>query len=166
MEIERSSMTNFTKRIVIASFSALVAVGYAAAQGRGDFPPGQNPGRGEQQATADNAQRPKMPPPEEKSSVTHHTVSIGGQQIAYTATAGTYVLKADDGTPKASMFFVAYTKDGVDDITKRPVAFSYNGGPGSASCFVHMGFGPKRTVVTADGHGMPAPYEFVDNDQS
>jgi carboxypeptidase C (cathepsin A) len=165
MEIERSSMTNFTKRIVIASFSALVAVGYSAAQGRGDFPPGQFPGRGEQQATADK-DRPKLPAPEEKSSVTHHSVSIGGQQITYTATAGTYVLKADDGTPKASMFFVAYTKDGVDDITKRPVAFSFNGGPGSASCFVHMGFGPKRPVVTADGHGMPAPYEFVDNDQS
>lgn len=60
-------MTNFTKRIVIASFSALVAVGYAAAQGRGDFPPGQFPGRGEQaqQATADK-DRPKLPAPEEK----------------------------------------------------------------------------------------------------
>src|SRR5215469_435890 len=51
------------------------------------------------------------PAPEEKSSVTHHSARIGGQQINYTATAATYVIRADDGTPKATMFFVAYTKD-------------------------------------------------------
>ena len=63
------------------------------------------------------------------------------------------------------MFFVAYTKDGVDQ-TKRPVTFIYNGGPGSASSFTHMGLGPKRIVLTDDGHGMPAPYSVVDNNDS
>ncbi len=108
----------------------------------------------------------KPPAPEEKSSVTHHTARIGGQEIKYTATAATYNIKADDGTVKATMFYVAYTKDGVTDISKRPVSFVYNGGPGSASLFTHMGMGPRRVVLTPDGHGMPAPYSVVDNEDS
>lgn len=121
-----------------------------------------------EQPTADEggARRAPAPPQEEKTSVTHHSTRIGGQQINYTATAGTYIIKADDGTPKASFFYVAYTKDGVSDVAERPIAICYNGGPGSASLFTHMGFGPKRVVLTADGHGMPAPYKIADNEDS
>jgi carboxypeptidase C (cathepsin A) len=106
------------------------------------------------------------PPPEEKSSVTRHSARIGGQLINYTATAATYVIKSDDGTPKATFFFVAYTKDDVPDVSKRPVSFVYNGGPGSASLFTHMGLGPKRIVLTDDGHGMEAPYAVTENGDS
>jgi carboxypeptidase C (cathepsin A) len=116
------------------------------------------------EVSKEKAQRP--PAPEEKSSVTHHSARIAGQAINYTATAATYNIKADDGTMKATMFYVAYTKDGVSDITKRPISFVYNGGPGSASLFTHMGMGPKRVVLTPDGHGMPAPYSIVDNEDS
>jgi carboxypeptidase C (cathepsin A) len=105
------------------------------------------------------------PAPEEKASVTHHVAHIGGQPINYTATAATYVIRADDGSPKATMFYVAYTKDGVD-AGKRPISFVYNGGPGSASLFTHMGMGPKRVTLTADGHGMPGPYSVADNEDS
>ncbi len=105
-------------------------------------------------------------PAEEKTSVTHHTAHIGGQQIEYTATAGTYVIKADDGTPKASFFFVAYTKDNVGDPARRPVSFVYNGGPGSASLFTHMGLGPRRVALMPDGRGTPAPYVVEDNRDS
>ena len=108
----------------------------------------------------------KGPPPEEKTSVTHHSARIGGQEINYTATAANYVIKSEDGTPKASFFFVAYTKEGVPDAAKRPISFVYNGGPGSASLFTHMGLGPKRIVLTDDGHGMPAPYSVTDNESS
>ena len=101
--------------------------------------PTQRPqrGRGEQQQPqttppAGAAQQRPAPPPEEKSSVTKHSAKIGGQQINYTATAATYIIKADDGSPKATFFFVAYTKD-ESDATKRPLSFVYNGGPGSAS---------------------------------
>jgi carboxypeptidase C (cathepsin A) len=111
------------------------------------------------------AQRP-APPLEDRMVQTKHTAKIGGQEIGYTATAGQYVIKDDAGTPKATMFYVAYARDGVDDLAKRPVSFSYNGGPGSASCFVHLGFGPKRPVLTPDGHGMPAPYSYTDNEDS
>jgi carboxypeptidase C (cathepsin A) len=119
------------------------------------------------QAESAQGQQPRRgPAPEEKTSVTHHSAHIGGQQINYTATAANYVIKADDGTPKASMFYVAYTKDGVQDASKRPIAFVYNGGPGSASLFTHMGMGPRRVLLTPDGHGMPAPYSIIDNEES
>src|SRR5207247_5531391 len=118
------------------------------------------------QAEAAQGNQPHAPVPEEKTSVTHHSARVGGQSINYTATAATYVIKADDGTPKATMFYVAYMKDGVSDIAKRPISFVYNGGPGSASLFTHMGMGPRRVVLTPDGHGMPAPYTIVDNEDS
>lgn len=95
--------------------------------------------------------------------VTHHSGHIGGQEIQYTATAGTYIIKADDGTPKATFFYTAYTKDGVTDLAQRPLSFVYNGGPGSASSFTHIGMGPRTIVLEPDGHGVPAPYELKDN---
>ncbi len=119
-----------------------------------------------QQPTERGEGRNRAPAPEEKSSVTRHTARIGGQTIAYTATAATYVIKADDGTPKATFFFVGYTKDNVADVSRRPVAFVYNGGPGSASLFTHMGMGPREVVLTPDGRGMPAPYSVADNEDS
>ncbi len=132
----------------------------AQAPGRGGAPQGQA-----QQPSTGQPQRP-APPLEDKLVQTKHTAKIGGQDISYTATAGQYVIRDDSGTQKATMFFVAYTRDAVDDLAQRPVSFSYNGGPGSASCFVHMGFGPKRPVLTPDGHGMPAPYSYRDNEDS
>jgi carboxypeptidase C (cathepsin A) len=149
----------------------------------------QQPGGGRaEQTTIPEAQRPQqpreraraaqMPPsetsargergpaPQERSIVTHHSARIAGQSISYTATAANYVIRNDDGTPKASMFYVAYTKDGVTDPSKRPVSFVYNGGPGSASLFTHMGMGPRRPVLLPDGSGMPAPYTTVDNEDS
>jgi carboxypeptidase C (cathepsin A) len=159
-------------RIFIGGLGVMLAACTAGAQGRrGDQqnPGPQQPGRGTppQTQSTDGAQTPRRtPPPEEKTSVTHHSAHIGGQEINYTATAGTYVIKDDDGNPKTTFFYVAYTKDDVTDVSKRPIAFSYNGGPGSASSFVHMGFGPKRVVLTPDGHGMPAPYQITDNEDS
>src|SRR5258705_4664466 len=69
--------------------------------------------------------------PEEKVVQTKHTIRIGGQEIKYTATAGTILLKLEDGTPKASVFYVAYTRDDVSDSAKRPVTFTFNGGAGA-----------------------------------
>ena len=135
-------------------------------------PQRQRPGSEQQQPTqqpaqqGEQAQQRRGPPPEEKSSVTHHSARIGGQQINYTATAATYVIKADDGSPKATFFFVGYTKEDVTDTSKRPLSFVYNGGPGSASSYTHMGLGPKRIVLTDDGHGMPAPYSIIENGDS
>ena len=156
----------------ILTLAITIALTASAAQAQVD--PTQQRGqrgRGEQQqqpqttAPAAAGQQRPAPPPEEKTSVTHHSAKIGGQQINYTATAATYNIKADDGSPKATFFFVAYTKD-ESDATKRPLSFVYNGGPGSASSYTHMGLGPKRIVLTDDGFGMPAPYSIVENGDS
>ena len=116
-------------------------------------------------ATTGSTRLPVGPPPEEKASVTHHKGRFGGQDISYTATAATYNVKSDDGTVKATFFFAAYTKDD-GDVARRPLSFVYNGGPGSASLFTHMGLGPKQPILTDDGHGTPAPYLTEDNANS
>lgn len=105
--------------------------------------------------------------PEEQISTTHHTLAIGGRELAYTATAGNYLLKEEDGTPKASIFFVAYTLDGVDDPARRPVTFSFNGGPGAAAVWVHLGaFGPKKVRMDPEGFPLPPPGELVPNEHT
>src|SRR5258707_10579281 len=105
--------------------------------------------------------------PEDKSVQTKHSVKIGGQEVKYTATAGTMVLKLEDGTPKASVFFVAYTKDDVTDAAKRPITFAFNGGPGAGSLWLHVGaLGPRRVEMGDAGNLLPPPYKFVDNEAS
>lgn len=99
-------------------------------------------------------------------SVTRHTGNFGGQRVAYTATASETYLKAADGTPKASIFSIAYVKAPRDPA--RPVAFLFNGGPGSGSLWLHMGaFGPKRVAIPSDARddGAP-PFPILDNPDS
>jgi carboxypeptidase C (cathepsin A) len=117
---------------------------------------------------AEKPKEEKKPPvPEEKSVPTKHSLKIGGQEIKYTATAGTILLKLEDGTPKASIFFVAYTKDDVSDPSQRPITFSFNGGPGSSSVWLHLGLlGPRRVQMGDAGSLLPPPYRLVDNDSS
>lgn len=104
---------------------------------------------------------------DEKTQVTKHSITVGGQQVDYTATAGTIFLRDNKNEPTASIFYIAYTRDGVDDKTKRPVTFSFNGGPGSSSVWLHMGaLGPKRAVLEEDGSPVPPPYRMVDNEYS
>jgi len=109
----------------------------------------------------------KKEPPKDNIVTTQHTMKLGGETIAYTARAGTMVLKTEDGTPRASFFFVAYTKDGADPA-KRPITYTFNGGPGSSSVWLHMGaFGPKRVSYRDDeGHEAPPPGKLIDNDNS
>jgi carboxypeptidase C (cathepsin A) len=108
----------------------------------------------------------ELPVPKEESSVTHHQVKIDGQDISYTAAAGNLLIRKGDD-PVASVFYVAYTRDGVKDMERRPVTFFYNGGPGSATIWLHMGsFGP-RIVETANAQPTgPAPYRVVNNGDS
>jgi carboxypeptidase C (cathepsin A) len=95
--------------------------------------------------------------------VTHHQIALNGKTLSYTATAGRLPLKRGDGKTEAEMFFVAYTLDG-QDAGKRPLTFSFNGGPGSASIWLHMGaLGPKRVVLQSNGFMPAAPYRLEDN---
>ncbi len=97
------------------------------------------------------------------------SVTVGGKRIDYKAVAGTLVLRkkgAVNGDPEISMFYAAYFKKGAP-AASRPITFLYNGGPGSASVWLHMGaFGPRRVVTRDDSHTPPAPYQLVDNADS
>jgi carboxypeptidase C (cathepsin A) len=105
------------------------------------------------------------------------SVTMGGSRIAYRAVAGTLVVRADSGgsfarddnksaSPEASMFYVAYFKNGVAPAD-RPITFLFNGGPGSSSAWLHMGaFGPVRILTADHSHTPAAPYRIVNNDES
>jgi len=98
--------------------------------------------------------------------VTHHQVTLNGNVLKYTATAGRLPIKRADGKIEAEVFFVAYTLDGADS-SKRPLTFAFNGGPGSATIWLHMGaLGPRRVALRADGTLPPAPYRIEDNAHS
>ena len=118
-----------------------------------------------------------LPPGElqDQLSTTQHSVTIGQQEIHYTVTAGTIVLKeeqekdskSDGEKAKASVFFVAYMLDDVGDTAKRPITFSFNGGPGSSSVWLHLGvLGPRRVETDQQGNLLQPPYQLVENQYS
>ena len=95
--------------------------------------------------------------------VTHHQITVDGKLLKYTATAGRLPIKRGDGKIEAEMFYVAYALEG-QDAAKRPLTFAFNGGPGSASIWLHMGaLGPRKVVLQPDGFMPPAPYRIEDN---
>ena len=134
------------------SFAALLLVMGAAQAGAQEA-------SGEETKAAAPARDPNV-------SVTRHSGTFGGVRMDYTATAGETFLKAEDGTPRASIFSISYVREPRDP--SRPVTFLFNGGPGSGSLWLHMGaFGPRRVAIPSDGSddGAP-PYPIVDNPDS
>jgi len=92
--------------------------------------------------------------------VTHHQATVEGKLLKYSASAGRLPIQRGDGKIEAEMFYVAYTLDG-QEAAKRPLTFAFNGGPGSASIWLHMGaLGPRRVVLQPDGFMPPAPYAW------
>lgn len=116
---------------------------------------------------ANKPENQQQPIPPEKSSVTHHDLNLDGKTLHYTATAGTLLIRdGEDDHPYGSIFSVAYTLDGADANT-RPVTFLYNGGPGSATIWLHMGsVSPVRVVTDSPKATGPAPYQLVPNQYS
>jgi carboxypeptidase C (cathepsin A) len=109
----------------------------------------------------------ETPIPKEQSSTTDHTIRLGGQTVPYKATASTTLLKNDKDEATAVIFSVAYTRSDVKDLTQRPISFVYNGGPGSASVWLHMGaFGPRRVETPNAESAPPPPYKVEDNANS
>lgn len=115
------------------------------------------------------------PTPQDQLTTTQHSLRIGGKELRYSVTCGTVVLREEsekDGTaeghkPKAKVFFIAYTKEGVADRSQRPITFSFNGGPGSSSVWLHLGLlGPKRVEMGDAGALTPPPYRLVDNEHT
>ncbi len=173
--------------ILTASFAALSfaqqadAPKAAAAKKQPATPPGQSA-----EKPAENPAKPEAPPEsraamhespgdrdkdkeehydmaEMPPMVTHHQITVDGKLLKYTATTGRLPIKRGDGKIEAEMFYVAYTLDG-QDAAKRPLTFAFNGGPGSASIWLHMGaLGPRKVVLRPDGFMPPAPYRMEDN---
>lgn len=142
-------------------------------QQRPDAPQTQNP-QGAQGNAQGNAQRQTPPPPADPAMtdgapvVTHHTISVGSRALEYTTTTGMMPLRnAATGETEARVFFVAYTLDGVADKSQRPLMFSFNGGPGSSSVWLHLGaLGPRRVEMMENGEMPAPPFRLVDNDQT
>jgi len=147
----------------------LTGVGVNAQQrrqgGQPGNPPSEQPAR-QEEGGGGGGGREVAGAAEEKISTTSHTITLDGKEVKYTATTGTLPIRLDDGKIAARMFFVAYTKDG-EDIAKRPISFLYNGGPGAATVWLHMGsFGPRHVQMADDGFQPAPPYQLVDNDDS
>ena len=99
-------------------------------------------------------------------AVTHHTLTMNGNVVAYVARAGTITLYDKNFRPTANIFFTAYSKEGVDPA-RRPITFFYNGGPGGSSVWQRMAaFGPVRVLASKPGETLSAPYRVVENQYS
>jgi len=167
--------------VAAAALLTMAAASLAAPPGGGG-PPDKKP-----DADSEKPDGGKFEPFKPESATSNGTVTIGGQAISYQAVAGTLIVhpKGWDDVPRdpktdkenaapgeeggegknpnaeASMFYVAYFKNGGGT---RPVTFVYNGGPGSATLWLHMGaFGPRRIVTSTDAHTPAAPYTLVNN---
>jgi len=128
----------------------------------------------------DNDKEKELPEPKEQTAVTQHSLTIDGRSYQYTVTTGTMLLKEEEEKEgkaqgekaKAAIFYVAYTLDSIDgeavETGKRPLTFSFNGGPGSSSVWLHLGvLGPRRVAMgDEDGRLGPPPYQLVDNEYS
>lgn len=116
----------------------------------------------------DNQKEP-TPPVQETLSETQHSITLNSEKIEYTVKTGTIILKEEDEEEgekkKASIFYIAYTKNA--DNSKRPITFSFNGGPGSSSVWMHLGLiGPKRVLMNDEGQPIGPPHQLVDNEFS
>ena len=119
---------------------------------------------------------PEKPPVNDHLVISKHKINLAGKEIEYTVTTGTMVLRVETSDrekefegekPWAEFFFIAYSKDGENDPAKRPITFSFNGGPGSSSVWLHLGLlGPRRTLMEFDGNLPKPPYKLVDNEFS
>jgi carboxypeptidase C (cathepsin A) len=145
-------------RLALVLAFALFAPVAVLAQGPGGGPGGAGPGAGKDGGPTPAKADTSAP------VVTHHSINVSGGSLAYTVTTGKLPLKNEQGETEAEIFFVAYTKDGTAGGAARPLMFSFNGGPGSASVWLHLGcVGPKRVKMRADGSMPSPPYQLVDN---
>ncbi len=98
--------------------------------------------------------------------VTKHSVKIKGKKVSYTATVGTQPVWDDEGKPVASLFYTYYEREGVENRGTRPIVYSFNGGPGSASVWMHIAYtGPKVLNLSEEGYPVQ-PYGVQDNPHS
>ncbi|WP_113961129.1 S10 family peptidase [Roseimicrobium gellanilyticum] len=151
------------------SCCALVFSTHALADVKPEAPREEN--KAANTSKSENDQSKEKPESEERKTPkdvsTKHAITLAGQRLEYTAVAGMLPIRDAEGKTKAEIFYIAYTKDGLNDLSQRPVTFSFNGGPGSSSVWMHLGLlGPRRVKLQDDGSAVPPPYQLVDNEYS
>ncbi len=118
-------------------------------------------------ASAQTAAKPGDAKADEKPVVTNHQIQLGGKPLKYTATTGLMPIKGQNGETEAEMFFVAYTRDDAGPMNRRPLMLIFNGGPGAASVWLHMGaVGPRTVKMLEDGAMPKPPFQLIDNQQT
>lgn len=180
-------MFDFSRLLLLSTFVATISAG-ALADVKQPDDAGKEKSAGQEEKSEKRNYEPAPP------VVTEHTVTLpGGKKLNYKAITGYLLIRdikqesqpekesakeqpresAQDqldptkGKPKAQIFFVAYILDGVDDPATRPVTFAFNGGPGSASVWLHMGgLGPRRVVLSDRGEALPPPAKIADNEST
>jgi carboxypeptidase C (cathepsin A) len=151
--------------VALACFCAIACPSFVSPMRAQEHPSAQE--RQQRGGGEDQKEAPKETPiPPEKSFVTHHELNLSGKSLKYTATAGTLLIRDEEDKPYGSMFYVAYTLDGADPST-RPVSFLYNGGPGAATLWLHMGsFSPVRIETDSPKATAGPPFKLVPNQYS
>ena len=121
----------------------------------------------ETNSTAPKIDAATIPDATHKPVFTTNTVTIAGQRVTYVAETGMLPVLKDDGSTRASVFYVAYTRVGETNKSSRPITFCFNGGPGSSSVWLHLGaLGPRRVKMNDDGTLPKPPFGLVDNEYS
>jgi carboxypeptidase C (cathepsin A) len=144
---------------------ALALTASGSATHAQDKPPAPPSAEHDQHKEADK-DKDTTPVPPERPVATHHELTLGGKTLKYTATAGNLIIRDEEEKPYGSVFYVAYTLDGADPVT-RPVSFLYNGGPGSATLWLHMGsFSPVRIQTDSPNPTFGPPFKLVPNESS
>ena len=151
-------MSAFSRSLAVVCLSFTIALGHVAMHAQDAK---------KDDAQAEHKDEKQVPVPPESAVVTHHEWKAAGTPVAYTATAGNLVIHDDDDKPYGSVFYVAYTQDGLTNEATRPITFLYNGGPGAATIWLHMGsVGPVRVVTASPDATGSAPYKLVPNEYS
>ena len=146
-----------SRRVFALVFVLMTVLGTAPAQDR--KPDSED-------KSSDRMAEKGLPVPPETTAVTRHDLQVGGRTVHYNASAGNLLIADDKEKPNASIFYAAYTEDGADAHV-RPVTFFYNGGPGAATIWLHMGsFGPVRVLTSSPDATGPAPFKTVPNESS
>ena len=165
-----------TAAVVLCVATAAVAQEQRRRRGQ----QGAQPAQPQQPQTSQEQQAPTTSPatapadkdgkkPEgDKLSVTEHELAVAGRALRYKATAGTIQMKDEAGKHKADVFFVAYDRQpAAENPATRPITFVFNGGPGAAAVWLHLGTaGPKRVRLNEEGDAPPPPYGVVDNEDT
>ena len=148
-------------------YSWMLLLAFAAGLPAAEAPKTNSPAAGTNEAPAAKIEAGTIPDATHKPVFTTNTVTIAGQRVTYVAETGMLPLLKPDGSSRASVFYVAYTRAGQTNQSKRPVMFCFNGGPGSSSVWLHLGaLGPRRVKMNDDGTLPPPPFGLVDNEYS